>query len=80
MEENSVVTPYYDPMIAKLIVTADTREEAIERLQSALDSYHVEGIKTNVLFLKELTLHPAFQSGETTTNFLERNQFSLSTK
>jgi acetyl-CoA carboxylase, biotin carboxylase subunit len=80
VEENSVVTPYYDPMIAKLIVTADTREEAIERLQSALDSYHVEGIKTNVLFLKELTLHPAFQSGETTTNFLERNQFSLSAK
>ena len=80
VEENSVVTPYYDPMIAKLIVNAATRVEAIALLQSALDSYLVEGIKTNVLFLKELTLHPAFKSGETTTNFLEQNQISITTK
>nr|WP_263326865.1 acetyl-CoA carboxylase biotin carboxylase subunit [Neobacillus sp. Marseille-Q6967] len=79
VEENSVVTPYYDPMIAKLIVTADTRDEAIDRLHSALNSYHVEGIKTNVVFLKELTLHPAFRSGETTTNFLQRYPLSFTT-
>lgn len=80
VEENSTVSPYYDPMIAKLIVTAETREEAIDRLHSALDSYHVEGIKTNVLFLKELTLHPEFQSGETTTHFLEQNKLTITTK
>lgn len=77
VEENSVVTPFYDPMIAKLIVTGATREEAINQLHSALTAYHVEGIKTNIEFLQELTLHPAYHSGKTTTNFLERYQFSI---
>lgn len=80
VEENSVVTPFYDPMIAKLIITADSRKEAIDRLHRALESYHVEGIKTNIAFLKELILHHAFQSGETTTNFLERYPLSIITK
>lgn len=79
VEENSVVTPFYDPMIAKLIVTAATREEAIEKLHSALQAYHVEGIKTNVVLLKEILEHSAFQSGDTTTNFLEAINFKLKT-
>ncbi|BCJ86144.1 acetyl-CoA carboxylase biotin carboxylase subunit [Effusibacillus dendaii] len=70
VNERSVVTPFYDPMIAKLIVTGDTREEAIDRLQSALADYHVEGIKTNIPMLQQVAAHPAFRSGDTTTDFV----------
>ncbi|MED1600592.1 biotin carboxylase [Alkalihalophilus pseudofirmus] len=69
----SVVTPFYDPMIAKLVVKADTRDEAIERLQAALEEYSIEGIKTNISMLKEVIAHPVFKRGEATTAFVEEN-------
>ncbi|GAX90079.1 acetyl-CoA carboxylase biotin carboxylase subunit [Effusibacillus lacus] len=68
--EGSTVTPFYDPMIAKLVVKGDTREEAIHRLQHALAAYEVEGIKTNIPMLREIADHPAFRSGDTTTGFV----------
>lgn len=72
IHENSTVTPFYDPMIAKLIVKGSNREEAIEILQDALVDYKVQGIKTNIPMLQEVIAHPAFRSGETTTNFVEK--------
>jgi acetyl-CoA carboxylase biotin carboxylase subunit len=68
----SVVTPFYDPMIAKLVVKGSNREEAINRLQDALADYHIEGIKTNIPMLKEVIAHPAFHSGDTTTDFVNK--------
>ncbi|WP_044747721.1 acetyl-CoA carboxylase biotin carboxylase subunit [Bacillus alveayuensis] len=66
----SSVTPFYDPMIAKLIVKGQSRQAAIEYMLQALESYKVEGIKTNIPMLKEVLSHPEFQAGNTTTNFV----------
>ncbi|NOJ71753.1 acetyl-CoA carboxylase biotin carboxylase subunit [Paenibacillus alvei] len=72
VHDGSVVTPFYDPMIAKLIVKGKDRNEAIDRLQQALSEYQVEGIKTNIPMLQEVTGHPAFRSGDTTTGFVAK--------
>lgn len=72
IEEDSQVTPYYDPMIAKLIVKGNSRAEAIESLQSALEDYVIEGIKTNIPLLREIAEHQAFHKGDTTTNFIAK--------
>lgn len=72
VHETSKVTPFYDPMIAKLIISAPSREKAIERILEALNHYHVEGIKTNIPMLQEVIIHPAYQSGDTTTQFVEK--------
>lgn len=68
----STVTPFYDPMIAKLIVLAPTRDEAIQLLKEALKDYKIEGIKTNIPMLQQVILHPVYQSGDTTTHFVEQ--------
>jgi acetyl-CoA carboxylase biotin carboxylase subunit len=65
------VTPHYDSMIAKLIVWAPTREEAIERMKRALAEFRVEGIKTTIPFHHRLMEHPVFLSGNVNTRFLE---------
>lgn len=70
VSERSVVTAFYDPMIAKLVVKGSTREEAVDRLQAALAAYQVEGIKTNIPMLREVAAHPAFRAGDTTTGFV----------
>ena len=72
VEEGSVVTPFYDPMIAKLITTGTTRDEAVTRMQQALADYVVEGIKTNIPMLRDVVAHPEFQAGRTTTKFVEQ--------
>ncbi len=64
------VSPYYDPLLAKLIVTADSREEAIRKLQGALDEFEIGGIATNLPFLRRLVSHPRFISGEVHTGFV----------
>lgn len=69
--EGVTVTPFYDPMIAKLIVHAETRDKAIRKLQIALQDYVVEGIKTNILTLQKIVGHRAFEQGITTTDFIE---------
>lgn len=71
VEEGSVVTPFYDPMIAKLITFDKTREVAIERLAEALNNYTVEGIKTNIPLLQKIVAHDVFKSGVTTTKFID---------
>lgn len=70
VHDGSMVTPFYDPMIAKLIVKGKDRDEAIDRIQQALAQYQVQGIKTNIPMLQEVIAHPAFRSGDTTTGFV----------
>lgn len=69
----SVVSPYYDPMLAKVIVHGRDRQEAIARAESALMEFRIEGIHTNIPFQLELLRHPAFRSGELSTDFLQRH-------
>ncbi len=65
------ISMYYDPMIAKLVSWAPTRMEAINIMQSALDHYEIEGVQHNIPFLSALFAHPALQSGDLTTRFIE---------
>lgn len=65
------IPPYYDSMIAKLIVHAPTREEAIARMRRALSEFVIEGIHTTIPFHIKLMEHEKFQSGEFNTKFLE---------
>jgi 3-methylcrotonyl-CoA carboxylase alpha subunit len=60
----------YDPMIAKLIASADTRAEALDRLAAALAATEVAGVTTNLPFLRWLVAHPALRAGDATTAFL----------
>jgi len=66
------VVPYYDSMIAKLIVHAETRNDAIKRMSRALDEYIVEGIKTTIFFQKRIMSNKDFIEGNIDTSFLER--------
>ncbi|WP_025026197.1 acetyl-CoA carboxylase biotin carboxylase subunit [Caldalkalibacillus mannanilyticus] len=66
-----MISPYYDSMIAKLIVWGKTREEAIQRMKRALSEFVVEGIDTTIDFHQRVLNHEAFVSGEFNTKFLE---------
>ena len=65
------VPPYYDSMLAKLIVHAKTRREAINKMKSALGEVIIEGIDTNIDYLYELINHPDYQSGNVDIEFVE---------
>ena len=65
------IPPYYDSMIAKLIVHAPTRQEAIKKMQRALSEYVIDGIYTTIPFHLQVLKHPAFISGDFNTKFLE---------
>jgi len=69
---NYTVLPHYDSLIAKLIVHADTRDEAIKRMARALDEYIVEGIKTTIPFHKRIMANKDFIEGNIDTGFIER--------
>ena len=66
-----LIPPYYDSMIAKLITTAQTREEAINKMKRALDEFVIEGVKTTIPFHQKLLEDPDFLSGNYTTKFME---------
>src|SRR5262245_2642264 len=70
VEEGDEVGIAYDPMIAKLVAHGSTREEALDRLQAALDETEVGGVTTNLPFLRWLVRHPVVRAGEATTAFL----------
>jgi 3-methylcrotonyl-CoA carboxylase alpha subunit len=70
VEEGDEVGTSYDPMLAKLIAHAPTRDQALDRLAAALAETEVEGVTTNLPFLRWLVAHPALRAGETTTAFL----------
>ncbi|MCP5064741.1 MAG: acetyl-CoA carboxylase biotin carboxylase subunit [Ignavibacteriae bacterium] len=65
------IPPNYDSMIAKLITTAQTREEAISKMKRALDEFVIEGIKTTIPFHRQLMDHPDYIAGNYTTKFME---------
>jgi acetyl-CoA carboxylase biotin carboxylase subunit len=67
-----VIPPYYDSMIAKLIVRAKTRKNAIEKMKHALDEFIVEGVPTTIPFHKMILAHPDFISGNYDTNFIQK--------
>jgi acetyl-CoA carboxylase biotin carboxylase subunit len=66
------VPPYYDSLLAKVIVHGNTRAEALARMSQALDSFIVEGVTTTIPFLSRVLHHPDFQRGDVDTKFLER--------
>lgn len=65
------IPPNYDSMIAKLITTAQSREEAINKMKRALDEFVIEGIKTTIPFHRQLMDHPDYVSGNYTTAFMD---------
>jgi len=68
--EGGEVSMFYDPMIAKLITWAPTREEAADAQVRALDAFELDGVSDNIDFLSALMQHPRFRSGELTTGFI----------
>jgi 3-methylcrotonyl-CoA carboxylase alpha subunit len=77
VEAGDVVTPFYDPMIAKLIVHAKSRNEAIDRLTQALEKTIVVGPRSNLALLAAIARAPAFRAGEFDTTFIDRHFASL---
>jgi len=71
IETGSEVSSFYDPMIAKLIVHADTRDAALEKLHHALDATQLHGIATNLDYLRQITSSDAFRSGNVWTRYLD---------
>lgn len=71
-----VIPPYYDSMISKLITVAQTREEAITKMERALDEYIIEGVNTTIPFHKALMRNEDFRNGNFNTKFLESFDFS----
>ncbi|MFB0518199.1 MAG: acetyl-CoA carboxylase biotin carboxylase subunit, partial [Acidobacteriota bacterium] len=70
--EGCWISPYYDPLIAKIVVYGNDRQEAIQRLKRALESLIIEGIKTNIPLHLKVINDPAFIRGETHTHFLDK--------
>ena len=70
------IPPNYDSMIAKLITTAQTREEAISKMRRALDEFVIEGIKTTIPFHRQLMDHPDYIAGNFTTAFMDSFEMS----
>ncbi|MGB0777010.1 MAG: acetyl-CoA carboxylase biotin carboxylase subunit [Flavobacteriaceae bacterium] len=66
-----MIPPNYDSMVAKLITTAQTREEAIAKMKRALDEFVIEGVKTTIPFHRQLMDHPDYVAGNYTTKFME---------
>ncbi|MBK5481982.1 acetyl-CoA carboxylase biotin carboxylase subunit [Peribacillus sp. TH16] len=75
--EGSAVTPFYDPMIGKIIVHGITRDQAIEKMQRVLDEIDVQGVKTNLMLLKQIMKNNQFIRGNYTTQFLAENKIQV---
>lgn len=74
VEEGDEITPFYDPMIAKLIVWDEHRDAALARMRKALADYQVAGVTTNIDFLSRLVACPAFASADLDTGLIERQK------
>ena len=77
VREGDTVTPFYDPMIAKVIVHDRDRTSALRRMAALMGETEVVGVTTNAALLKALCAHPAFVSGEVDTGFIERHRDAL---
>src|SRR5690242_10628949 len=77
VREGDAVTPFYDPMIAKVIAHADTREAAAAKLAHALEETQIAGLRSNNAFLIRALKQPEFIAGEIDTGFIPRHQAEL---
>ena len=77
VREGDAISPFYDPMIAKLIVWGADRAQALARMAQALSEFHIVGLATNIAFLKRLVEGQAFSSADLDTGLIERNNDSL---
>ena len=71
MGDGDQVSIHYDPMIAKIVTHGQTRDQAIEHMIEALSDTRITGLKTNLEFLQNAVMHPAFQAGNVSTNFID---------
>ncbi|HUJ47183.1 MAG TPA: acetyl/propionyl/methylcrotonyl-CoA carboxylase subunit alpha [Rhizomicrobium sp.] len=77
VREGDAVSPFYDPMIAKVIAHAETREAAAAKLAHALEEAQIAGLRTNTAFLIRALKHPDFVAGDIDTGFIPRHQAQL---
>ncbi|MGC0118407.1 acetyl-CoA carboxylase biotin carboxylase subunit [Pseudoalteromonas piscicida] len=71
VQQGDEISPFYDPMIAKLIVHGKNREQALLKLKSSLEQVHLCGLKSNIAFLHHLAGHPTFTAGAPDTHFID---------
>ena len=71
VEAGDQITPFYDPMIAKVISFGGSRKAAIEKLSDALDTYFIDGLETNISFLQELLGRSDFKTGKVSTTMID---------
>ncbi len=76
-QQGDHITPYYDPMIAKIIAHGSDRDAACSRIAGVLDDVHLQGAVSNLNFLKKCVDHPNFRDGKTTTNFIDQHGADL---
>ncbi|MBC3832172.1 acetyl/propionyl/methylcrotonyl-CoA carboxylase subunit alpha [Undibacterium amnicola] len=77
VREGDTISPFYDPMIAKMIVWGKDRTEALARMAQALSQYQIVGLNSNIAFLSRLITSPAFSTADLDTGLIERNQTAL---
>lgn len=77
VDVGQTISMYYDPMIAKLIVHGDNREEAVRKLEQALAQFYLAGMKNNLSFLRTIIHTPAFRQAEITTDFLNQHPIAI---
>ncbi|AMP03493.1 acetyl-CoA carboxylase biotin carboxylase subunit [Collimonas pratensis] len=77
VRQGDLITSFYDPMIAKLITWAPTRAGALQRMDTALQSTEISGIRHNTVFLQRVIRHPEFQAGKVDTSFVDREKAAL---
>ncbi len=77
VSEGDNISPFYDPMLGKLIAWGENREQARLRLLAMLDEFAVGGVRTNLAFLRRIIAHPAFAAAELDTGFIPRYQDKL---
>jgi 3-methylcrotonyl-CoA carboxylase alpha subunit len=75
--QGDVVSVFYDPMIAKLVVWSSDRSSALRKLRSCLSEYNIVGLNTNVDFLMQLSSHPKFIEGDVHTDFISQHHGDL---
>ena len=67
----------YDPLISKLVVWGESREQALARMRRALEEYQIVGIRTNIPYLRRIVRHPDFEKGRYDTQFIDKRQDEL---
>ncbi|MDX5300245.1 MAG: 3-methylcrotonyl-CoA carboxylase, partial [Gammaproteobacteria bacterium] len=80
VEDGQTITPWYDPMLAKVIAYGTSRGQALARLRDALNHYRARGLRLNVGYLQRILHHPAFAEADLTTHFIAHHQAALAQK